>query len=34
MSDIMLNVFPPDSENFSDDDPEDLSEVEKNEKGI
>jgi len=34
IDDIMLNVFPPDSENFTDDDPKDLSEIEKQEKGI
>ena len=34
IDDIILNVFPPDSENFTDDDPKDLSEIEKQEKGI
>ena len=34
IDDIMLNVFPPDSENFTDDDPKDLSEIEKQENGI
>ena len=32
--DIYLNVYPPDYEHFTDDDPEDLSEVEKDDLGI
>ena len=34
IEDILLNVFPPDSEHFTDDDPKDLKEIEKQEKGL
>ena len=34
LEDLYLNVFPPDLENFSDDDPADLKEVEKDDLGI
>lgn len=34
LEDLYLNVFPPDLENFTDDDPEDLTEVEKDDLGI
>ena len=34
IEDILLNVFPADSEHFTDDDPKDLKETEKQEKGL
>ena len=34
LEDLYLNVFPPDLENFTDDDPVDLKEVEKDDLGI
>ena len=34
IEDILLNVFPADSEQFTDDDPKDLKETEKQEKGL
>jgi len=33
LEDLYLNVFPPDMENFSDDDPADLTEIQKSELG-
>jgi len=34
LEDLYLNVFPPDLVNFTDDDPEDLTDVEKQELGV
>ncbi len=34
LEDLYLNVFPPDLENFTDDDPEDLTEIQEEELGL